>query len=161
MNLVTTYSQGNFFTYQNLSGVVGRYLGDSAIGHEFNSYKMAQFFFSMVTAIVLEKREQILAKSTNITFYIIFIIILDAFETGMPARYEWKHYPVFQLMEIFLSRSGKQFMEKKHSVLNETEPLPDRTGKQSLLLQQCVFPTKGEINHLVQVAKELKDPLKT
>jgi hypothetical protein len=57
MNLVTTYSQGNFFTYQNLSGVVGRYLGDSAIGHEFNSYKMAQFFFSMVTAIVLEKRE--------------------------------------------------------------------------------------------------------
>jgi hypothetical protein len=37
-------------------------------------------------------------------------------------------------MEIFISGSGKQFIGKNHPVLNETAPLPDRTGKQSLLL---------------------------
>ncbi len=37
-----------------------------------------------------------------------------------------------QLMEICLSGSGKQFMGKNHTVLNETAPLPDRTEKQFL-----------------------------
>jgi hypothetical protein len=41
---------------------------------------------------VLEKINYILAKSIDITFYVIFIIIFYAFVTGMPIRYEWKNH---------------------------------------------------------------------
>jgi hypothetical protein len=65
----------------------------------------------MVAAAVLEKRGVILAKSMDIPFYIIIMIILYAFETGMPATYEWRNYP--GCMEIFLSGAWKQFYGEK------------------------------------------------
>jgi hypothetical protein len=41
---------------QYLSGVVGSGLENGLIGHEFNSYSMADFFKPMVAATVLEMR---------------------------------------------------------------------------------------------------------
>jgi hypothetical protein len=46
-----------------------------------------KFLLPCQEGAVLEKRNYILAKSIDITLYVIFIIILYAFATGMPIRY--------------------------------------------------------------------------
>jgi hypothetical protein len=57
-----------------------------------------------------------------------------AYETGMPAEYEWKNYPkCFSLWKYSSLDLGNGLWEKNQTDLNETAPLPDRTGKQSLL----------------------------